>query len=945
MKIIRNEGVFRLFDRSTALILTDERQLERIVERPDLPLFDDEERGFSGEKKGLYPPGTTLDSFMQDAKKRGVTRIEVSYDFFFGGSKRENYPDSELTRKAYKIIHDHALKYGIAFGASLISPLDLGGGYVKKHTDRGYSWQMEEGAIADGAYSVPMRRQLQWYNNKGPIQLKINRVMAYAFDERLSSNGRDYVVDVSGMEDISDTCCLTANGEGYVLTGSGYAWDRMSVSGSTQTAKSRVLVIVEYATPEQDYFAPDAFDYAKGILDDYNRDGVSFQGFYSDEMHIQFDWDLNEHFGPTEIKTRYITDSLIDEYARRYGAEYADFARYMVYFAYTQHEDGAFRSHMMEDGADGVYRTVLFRKRYFEMLFARVVGLSIETKKYAESLFGAPIMTRAHSTWQESPTCDHFADDFAFSVQNRRDICRYDYDKPYVWSSTIRENISACGDYFRWNEFLSGAGTDHPEGGNTDRNYYAQAFACSLGALNPFEHAYCASWGSPKPIIDRFTAVGNTYGTNEIDHALVHNMQHRLSDVLILYPTELNYAEERFGTWMVQYGYADYITEEKLLLHAKPSADGLLHVRDRKYRAVVALFEPFIDKATYSLLKQFVLSGGKLLWTGPAALKFESGESAEYEFLEAMGLKSAASIGEGLQKEDGRVTFSGKLRGIADMTIRTGLLPDHIYPVTAADAEIVAEVDGIPVGAYVRRGLGEVCCLGFRPRDDQSRSIGGQDVSTLFDVLTAMGAYGPGSLEAQSRPADSRYIANVFENGAISIANHYRTFEEDWYGSFFRDEEKDRELLEGRTLPPFALELKEEKFLGHTVTYDGEGCVTFRLNGKGGLAGFAGSGASSITIDGKTHAYYSEKAEVMFTEIESCRTEQGIEKLLLIRCDRPGTFSIPLPEGFVSPKAGVCRFGFVETDREIPCSVENGVLAVPVTEEEKGLFIAVYQPA
>jgi len=41
----------------------------------------------------------------------------------------------------------------------------------------------------------------------------------------------------------------------------------------------------------------------------------------------------------------------------------------------------------------------------------------------------------------------------------------------------------------------------------------------------------------------------------------------------------------------------------------------------------------------------------------------------------------------------------------------------------------------------------------------------------------------------------------------------------------------------------------------------------------------------------------------------------------------------------------VCRFGFVETDREIPCSVENGVLAVPVTEEEKGLFIAVYQPA
>ena len=127
MRIVKNEGVFRLYDRQSTLILTDEKQLERIVEHPDKPLFDDEERGFSGEKKGLYPPGTTLDSFMQDAKDRHCTRIEVSYDFFFGGSKRENYPDSELTVKAFKIIHDYAKKYGMAFGASLISPLDLGG--------------------------------------------------------------------------------------------------------------------------------------------------------------------------------------------------------------------------------------------------------------------------------------------------------------------------------------------------------------------------------------------------------------------------------------------------------------------------------------------------------------------------------------------------------------------------------------------------------------------------------------------------------------------------------------------------------------------------------------------------------------------------------------------------------------------------------------------------
>ena len=56
MDVIRKRGVFRLFDKHHVLILTDEKQLDRIIKKPGEPLFDDEERGFSGEKKGLYPP-------------------------------------------------------------------------------------------------------------------------------------------------------------------------------------------------------------------------------------------------------------------------------------------------------------------------------------------------------------------------------------------------------------------------------------------------------------------------------------------------------------------------------------------------------------------------------------------------------------------------------------------------------------------------------------------------------------------------------------------------------------------------------------------------------------------------------------------------------------------------------------------------------------------------
>ncbi|MBR3928309.1 MAG: hypothetical protein IKJ65_04820 [Clostridia bacterium] len=943
MRIIKNEGVFRLGDRNTTLILTDEKQLARIAENPDLPLYDDEERGFSGEKKGIYPPGTTLNSFMKDAYERHCTRVEVSYDFFFGGSKRENYPDDELTMRAYKVISDCAKKYGMTFGASALSPLDIGGGYAKRHDDIGYTWQMEETAIENGEYQITCRRQRQWYNNKGPIQLKLNRVMAVAFDETTAMNGWDLVVDPEAIADISETARYEVMENTAVLTGGGYGYDLINVFGKTDADKKRVLILLEYATPEQDYFTPDAIDFVKNLMDKYNEMGVQFKGFYSDEMHIQFDWDLEEHFGPTEIRTRYVTDSLIKEYARRFGDEYLDFVKYMVYFAYTKHEDGSFRNHLMADGKEGVYKTVLFRKRYFEMLSRRIVDLAVEGKEYAESLFGSPIMTVAHATWQESPTCDHFSDDFAFSQANRREVCRYDYDKPYVWSSTIRENMSACGDYFRWNEFLTGSGTDHPEGGNTDRNYYAQAFAASLGTLNKFEHAYCASWGSPKPVIDRFTAVGNTYGTAYTlgDHMLVQNMRTRLSDVLMLYPTELNYAEERFGSWMVQYGYCDYITEEKLLQHATPTDDGYLHVNGKKYRAVVALFEPFVDEVTLAMLIKFACAGGKVVWAGPAALNFEDGHDSCAEFMETFGLKNVASLGEGLKMADKFVSFDGALKGVAPMEIRTDLLPDYVYPVEVSDAQVVARVDGKIVGAVAKRGLGSMCYLGFRPRDDQSVSTG-KDVSTLFDILCALDAYGEESLEKRSRPESSRYLMNVFENGAIAVSNHYRTFQEDWYGSFFRDEEEDKRLLTGRELPPYEIELENEVILGKTVSYKGEGCMTFNTDRDGNLVGFAGENTRGVTVDGREFSLYSENAKIMFAVMDKSRISDGLSGVMLLRADRPGVFTVPAPEGFENAKAAFCTVGLIDADTPVDVKIENGVITLEVTQDMKDKFIGVY---
>src|SRR5437764_10041796 len=131
------------------------------------------------------------------------------------------------------------------------------------------------------------------------------------------------------------------------------------------------MVVAVYRTPEIDYFAEGALDYMKSIIDKHAQAGIIYQGFYSDEMHIQFDWGLDSHFGLDEVTTRYLTPNLAKEYTSLYGGEFEDFAKYLVYFSYHQHdflsgeEAGLPAQHVMGKSPQGVYKTWLFRKRYF----------------------------------------------------------------------------------------------------------------------------------------------------------------------------------------------------------------------------------------------------------------------------------------------------------------------------------------------------------------------------------------------------------------------------------------------------------------------------------------------------------------------------------------------------------------------------------------------------
>lgn len=963
MDIIRKQGVWRLFDRTVALLVTDERQFDIILDDPARSLFSYDDRGFSGERETLYRHDLSLVDLCREGRENGAERIEVSYDFFFGGRVRTLYPDSEKTIRAFKAIHDVAAAHGLSFSASIVSPLDVGGGYAQNYSETGFTYSYREGLLrTDGSYSVEMAFEKQWTNNKGPAELKLEHVLVYAFDERRIGGTPYFAVAPERIRDISATARYELDETSVTITSSGYGSGRMRVFGQWEAADrevslDRVLAVAVYRTPELDYFHPDAGRYMKEVIDRHHQAGITYQGFYSDEMHIQFDWDLRAHFGHEEIATRYLTPHLANAFADRYGEQFRDFARYLVYFSYHQHDflegpAGELASqHVFGPSEQEIQETWLFRKRYFELLQARVVGLCVEARDYAESLFGAPIMTRAHATWQEAPTCDRFFDAHRFSEPASAERSRYEYTPHYVWSSSIRENISACYDYFRWNEFLSGGGTDHPEGGFTDRNYYAQAFACSLGVLNRFPYAYCGTWGSPEEVLRRLRDVGAAYGTTDWDarmgHNLVQNLSLRETDVLALYPLELNYAEERFGSWMVQYGYCNYITEEQLLRHASVTKDGKLAVKGRRYRTLLVLFEPFVAEATLDLLERFVEAGGIAVWTATPALLTEEGGTVADRFGRLFGIDSLRSPTGGVSLQDRCVTFDGLLAGIKPMPVLTDMLPDRGYPVEPSAIQgvrVVARCDGLILGTA--RTVGEnglALYLGFRPRDDQSRSTGG-DVDTLFSILRASGAYDPRGGEVRSRPADSRYLFQRFPNGAISVANHYRTFYEDWDGRFFRDEERDRAALAGRELTPVGISFAGEEVLGHRVVFDGTDVLTFRLDADGRLDGFAGTATTGITVNGRAYRLCETPSDVVLAHIAPEHRAPDLRDLYMVRVDAPQTLRLPIPtmdgEEF---EAAVCETSVFQADRPTHVRREGETLLLTVTEREAGRWIALYR--
>lgn len=911
----------------------------------------------------------SLRQVCERAKAAGQRTLILAFDHFFSqyrpgqAGPRKLMPDMDDYVRRIAAISKFAQGYGLGLELSLLSPLEVGAAFRRQTGDSGLWYHYREGLRdpKSGAYTVELWRQTEWVNNKGPIKVEDAGVRVFAFHEQPVGGTLYRVVDPKLMVEITDSAKVEVLGPQRDRA------VRIRVYGTGPADAGnldRVLAVQQYRTPEMDYFSPKALPFLNGLVDKYADAGVKLNGLYSDEMHIQQDWSYFDHHDAGQFALRYASPGFCRRFAELYGAEYADLAKYMVYFAYAQEDfandltAGAHTMHVFGASPEEIRRTALFRARCYHLLQDGVVDLFVAAKRHAEERMGHRLEARAHATWAESPTIDKW-----YTGNDPMFRSAYEYTSNFVWSNTVQQAASACYDYFKWGDYLTGNGNDHAEGGWADRDYYALALGCSTGILNEVPYSYAAHWGMPDELSRRRGSLVNAFGTAGSPlYGMVQDMQHRDVDVLMLYPLDLVAVEERFGSWTTQYGYANMVTAAKLLERGKV-VNGAIEMAGRRFTTLVATFEPFPSRSLLAMMRHMAESGGRVIWSGPPPMLTLEGEAALAEWQQLFGAEYHPGADEGHMAPGKEVRFEGRLARVPLQTILTDFLVDRIFPVAPqAGVETVARVNGQVVGTCrALAGGGTATFLGFRPRDDQSKSLG-YEPRSWFEALNALGAYNaapkpewplPGTRDTPedtivTAPGDdnteylsrtTQYLCCRFPNGAVAIAPHWRETEEGWSGGFARDAAQDKAYLERNPPPPDTLHLKDFHVNGHVVSFDGDQAMTFRVDRQGRLIAFAGSNCSRITLDGHETVFADHPIpQLAWAPVPKERRVPG-GAVLQMMVYGEGVLRIPAPG--LPANVRLYAEGATPGSRgaEVALRREGGLLSFTVTGKESGLWL------
>jgi len=928
--------------RAAVIILTSDEQLNSLMD-PDKKI--DMSTGFTRE---MY----SLREVCEMGQKRGDKELTIAFDEFFrqyrpqAGTERRLTPDMDEYITKIKFISDFAKKYGMGLCLSLMSPLELGPAY-KNQTGESGRWLGYKVGLrnaSDGKFDISMWQQMYWTNNKGKVHIKLKGVKAYAFKQHTLGNSHliavnpDDIKEITGIKYIAgDT--VDVNGGPYGIKQSPndmiFPMRKLHIyyDGPKQLrGYDRVLVLLEYETPEMDYFSDKAPVFLKDLMDKYKKKGINLLSFYSDEMHIQQDWTYFSHHEGGQFAERYLTSSLSDKYKKAYNQELDD--KYMLYFVYGapyyEATAGAVCNvqYVMGDTPEEIHRTYLLRDRYYKMLNHGVTDLFNNGKHYAEGLFKHEMQTSAHSSWAESPTID------LWNTEKLHDNAyKYEYTSNFIWSNTVHQASAACYDYFKWGEYLQPTGNDFAECGWGDRDYYGAAMGASLGVINKYPNAYAAAWGFPNEALAWKNTINEAFGAQPSrPMALMTDYVHRDIETLIIYPMNLVAVEERFGSWMTQYGYANYLTSEKLLEMGKVTTDGEMQVAAKKYGTIVVMFEPLPDKKLLDMLSQFAESGGKVIWFSAPPLIDNEGNNCMQQWQSLFGVKYNYDIYMGEMAVGKNIVFKNSFEKIPQQTILTDFLVDRIYPVTKVDnAEVIAQVENNIVGTKLKVGKGEVYYCGFRPRDDQSQSLG-YETRTLFEILNTANAYpSSGKFDVNDNPTfvsrTTDFFATKFPNGTTAIVKHYRTHRENWEGGFSRNAQADAKALAVNPIPSDRLDIKDLKINGHDISYSGKMNVAFRTDGNGRLIAFNGRDCTGIVIDGITYHF----ADTPFQSITYSPVKGNMKKYQVCVTGN-GSVSLPLP---INTKKIVVKEG----NKILDSTLSNGNLKLMVNGEISGKWL------
>lgn len=929
---------------AAGIILTSDQQL-RDLQDPDKRI---------DMSTGYTPVHKTLREVCEEGKRRGDKTLTIAFDEFFrqyrpqAGTDRKLTPDMDEYVEMIGHIGDFAKKYGMGLCLSLMSPLELGPAfknYTGGDAGRWLSYEVGFRNPGTGAFSLDIWQQLTWTNNKGKIHLQRKGVKAYAFKQKALAGSHFIAVNPDDIVEIQDI----GVDEGDIVEGGGngdygiknspedmiFPVQRLRVysKGGQKELEGmdRVMVLVEYETPEMDYFSPKAEQFLKDLLDKYKKRGIVLNEFYSDEMHIQQDWIYFSHQENGQLNFRYLTDSFSKSYKERFGQALDD--KYMLYFAYAapyfDNTVDAVRNvqYVLGDKPEDIHRTFLLRDRYYKMLNWDVVDLFKNGKAYAEGLYGHEFRTGAHASWAESPTIDHWD-----TEKLHENAYKYEYTSNYVWGNTVHQASAACYDYFKWGEYLEPTGNDFAECGWGDRDYYGAAMGTSIGVINRFPNAYAAAWGFPADANAWKNTLNEAYGASPgAQMSLLTDRVHRDVEVLLIYPMNLVAVEERFGSWMTQYGYSNYLTSEKLVEMGSVSDDGTMKVAAKEYGTVAVMFEPLPSKGLLDILAEFASKGGKVLWFSAPPLIDGEGKDCRDQWSDLFGVRYDFDVFMGEMASGKMVEF--KMPGVSNQVILTDFLVDRIYPVTAAEGvKAVAEVDNQIVGTHKKTGKGDAWYFGFRPRDDQSASLG-YETRTLFEILTSVGAYpSSGKFDVNDNPVvvsrTTDYFASKFPNGTTAIVRHYRNHRESWDGGFSRDKARDAAALALNPMPSDDISLNGLKVNGHEVSYSGKRTMAFNTDASGRLIAFNGRESSSIKVDGVEYALADKPVSLAFGPVS------GNQARYSVYVDRPCHLSVPMPLN--AAKATV-----KQGKTTVKGALTEGTLAIEITPELAGKWLDV----